>query len=61
MGPAATSPFYTLCSSVYMCSNLDRWRFVFCYLHPIDSVLDTQGPLPQAVSHVRAEEVNRGV
>ena len=31
----------------------------FCYLRPIDSVLDTQGPFSQAVSRVMAEYVNR--
>ena len=31
---------------------------LFHYLHPIDSALDTQGPLTQAVPHVMAKEVN---
>ena len=54
--------FHTLRSTVCTCSNLDQRRFVmalFRYLHPIDSVLDTQGPLSQAVPPVMAEEVNR--
>ena len=36
------------------------WLF-FCYLCPIDSVLDTQCPLSQAVPRVMVEEVNRKV
>ena len=49
---------------VYVCSNLDWQRFVMALirsLHPIDSVLDTQGPLSRTVPRVMVEEVNREV
>ena len=55
--------FPSLCSTVYICSNLDRQRFVtlFRYLCPmaIDSALDPQHPLSQAVPCVMARKVNR--
>ena len=51
-------------NTVYTCSNFDRRCFVmahFSYLHSIDSILDIQDPLSQAVPRVMAEEVNRAV
>ena len=56
--------FTAHCSAVCTCSNLYQQCFVmalFCYLCPIDSALDTQGPLFQAVLCVMADEVNRAV
>ena len=56
--------FHTLCSAAYTWSSLDRQHFVmslFCYLRHIENVLDTQGPLSQAVLRVMGEEVNRQV
>ena len=54
--------FPHLRGAVFTCSNLDQRRFVtalFRYLRPIDSVLDTQAPLSQAVPRVMAKEVNK--
>ena len=53
--PSCHEIFHTLYSSVYTCSNLDRQCFVmalFRNLHAIDNVLDTQGPISQAVLHM---------
>ena len=56
--------FSTHCSAAYTWTSLDRQHFVmplFCYLRHIESVLNTQGPLSQAVLCVMGEEVNRPV
>ena len=62
--PRCHEIFHTLCSAAYTWSSLDRQHFVmplFCYSRHIESVLNTQGPLSQAVLRVMGEEVNRPV